>query len=60
MSIVTIIIVLFICGLALWLCERYIPLADPFPLLIRIAVILFVVLWLLNGFGIINVPVKFK
>ena len=51
------ILVLVLLGLGLYLLETYVPMAQPFKILIRVVVIIFCVLWLLKAFGIVDVPV---
>jgi len=60
MSIVTIIIVLVVVGVVLYLINNYIPMARPIKTLLNLVVVLLVCLWLLDAFGIINVPIKLK
>lgn len=45
------ILVLAFCGLALYLVETLIPMAPPFPLLIRVVVCVVVLLYLLRLLG---------
>ncbi len=45
-------IVFVIVGVCLWLIETYVPMADPFKIVLRIVVILLLVLWLLRSFGV--------
>ena len=49
MSIVTLLVVLILVGVALYLVQL-IPMAHPFPTVIRVVVVLLVVLWLLDVF----------
>lgn len=53
----TLILLLALVGCALYLIETYIPMAAPFKLLIRIVVVVCVVLYLLQVFGISDLPV---
>jgi hypothetical protein len=50
---IELLIVLVVCGLALYLVEALIPMAPPFPMLIRVVVGLVCLLYLLRliGFG---------
>jgi hypothetical protein len=57
MSIVTIIIILVVVGLVLYLINTYIPMARPIKTILNVIVIILVCLWLLNGLGIIRVPI---
>lgn len=54
MPIIEVILVLVILGVALYFIEAYIPMAAPIKLLIRIVVVIFVVLWLLQMIGFIG------
>ncbi len=60
MSIVTIIIVLVVVGLVLYLIENYVPMSPPIKTIMRVVVVLLLCIWLLNAFGIINMPVQLK
>lgn len=52
MSLITLLFVLIIVGLVLYLVETYIPMAPPFKIIIRVVVILFLCVWLLQLLGI--------
>lgn len=52
MSLIGLILVLVIVGVCLYLLETYVPLAPPIKLLIRVVVVIVLVLWLLQLFGI--------
>jgi hypothetical protein len=52
MSIISVLVVLVILGLALYLVETYIPMSPPIKVVLRVVVILLLVLWLLQAFGI--------
>lgn len=52
-SLITILVVLIIVGVALWLIETYVPMASPVKVVIRVVVILVLALWLLRMFGIV-------
>jgi len=54
MSLITVLIVLVILGVALYLIETYIPMSPPIQLVIRVVVVLFIVLWLLQLLGIVG------
>jgi len=54
MSLITVLIVLVILGVALYLIETYVPMAPPIKVVIRVVVILFVVLWLLQLVGVLG------
>jgi hypothetical protein len=52
MSLIGLVVVLVILGVALYVVETYLPMAPPIKLLIRIIVIAVLILWLLQLFGI--------
>ncbi len=60
MSIVSIIVVLVVMGLVLYLINTYIPMARPVKTVLNVVVVLMLCLWLLNAFGIVNVPIRIK
>lgn len=49
--------VLIIIGVALYLVQAYIPMAPPIKTVITVVVVLCLVLWLLQVFGISDIPV---
>lgn len=53
-----VIIVLVIVGVCLYLIENYVPLSEPIRVIIRVVVVLIIVLYLLNVFGIVDMPVR--
>lgn len=53
-----VIIVLVIVGVCLYLIENYVPLSDPIKVVIRVVVVLVIVLYLLQAFGIVDMPVR--
>lgn len=54
MSLISLLIVLVVVGVCLYLVETYIPLSPPIKLVIRVIVVLFLVVWLLQIFGIVG------
>ncbi len=54
MSLIVLILVLAVVGLGLYLIETYIPMAPPIKLVIRVVVVIAVVLWLLQLFGVVG------
>ena len=54
---IAVLLVLVIIGVVLYLVETYIPIAQPLKVIIRVVVILFVALWLLQVFGVLDIPV---
>lgn len=51
-------IFLVVVGLLLYLVETYVPMSPPFPMIIRIVVVLFVVLYLLRILGYVDMPLR--
>lgn len=58
MPILSIIVVLVVIGLVLYLIENYVPMSPPIKTVIRVVVILALCIWLLNAFGIVNIPMR--
>lgn len=57
MTLVGIVVVLVVVGLAMWLINNYIPMAAGIKSVLNIVVLIVVVIWLLQGFGLIgNIP----
>lgn len=54
MSLIGLIVVLALIGLALWAVNSYIPMAEPMKKILNIVVIIVVILWLLSVFGILG------
>lgn len=54
MSLIMLVLVLAVVGLCLYLIETYIPMAPPIKLVIRIVILIAVVLWLLQLFGVVG------
>lgn len=54
MSLITVVIVLIIVGVLLWLANTYIPMDHKIRLILNIVVVIAVVVWLLQGFGLLS------
>ena len=54
MPLVHLVVVLIVVGVLLGLVNRYIPMAGSIKLILNAVVVIVVVLWLLNVFGIFN------
>ena len=52
MSLISIVIALIVAGVLLWLVNTYIPMDGKIKKILNIAVVVVVVLWLLNVFGV--------
>lgn len=57
MSLISLVVVLVILGVALYLIETYIPMSPPIKLVLRVVVVLVLVLYLLQILGLdLTVP----
>lgn len=54
MSIISVLLTLIIVGVLLWIVNTYIPMAQSIKTIINIVVVLVVVIWLLQVFGLIG------
>jgi hypothetical protein len=53
---ITVLIVLVVVGVCLYLVENYVPMSPPIKTVLRVLVVLILVVWLLQVFGITNLP----
>jgi hypothetical protein len=53
-SIVTVILVLVLVGVLLWALNTYVPMAAPVRTILNVVVVLLLIIWLLQGFGLIG------
>jgi hypothetical protein len=59
MTLINIIVILILVGLALWLVNTYIPMAASIKSLLNVVVFVVVLIWLLQVFGLIGpVPIR--
>jgi hypothetical protein len=54
MPLLTIVIVLIVVGLLLWLVNTYIPMDSKIRSILNAVVVIIVVLWLLQAFGLLG------
>jgi len=54
MSIIAIVIVLIVVGVALWLINTYIPMQRTIKTILNVVVVIVVILWLLNEFDVLH------
>jgi len=54
MSLIGLLLILIVIGVALYLVETYVPMSPPIKVVIRVIVILVLVIWLLQIFGIVG------
>lgn len=57
MPLVTLVIWLIVIGVGLWLINTYAPMAQPIKTILNVVMIVVVCLWLLQVFGIADIPV---
>ncbi len=61
MTLIGLIIVIMLVGVLLWAINTYVPMAPPIKTLMNIVVILVLVLWLVESFGLLgplNTPIR--
>jgi len=54
MDLITVVITLIVVGVILWAINRYIPMDSKIKSILNIVVVIVVVIWLLQGFGVIG------
>ena len=57
MPLINIVVYLIIIGVVLWLINTYIPMAGAIKSILNVVVVVVVCLWLLNVFGIADIPI---
>jgi hypothetical protein len=55
MSIIAIVIVLIVVGVALWLINTYIPMQHTIKTILNVVIVIVVILWLLNEFDVLHI-----
>ncbi len=58
MSLISLVIVLIVVGVLLWAVNSFIPMDAKIKQILNIVVVLVVVLWLLNIFGVLNMDMR--
>jgi hypothetical protein len=54
MPLIQVVLVLIVVGLLLWLIDRFVPMAGSIKSILNAVVVIAVVLWLLNVFGLLS------
>jgi hypothetical protein len=54
MPLINLVAVLIVVGILLWLVNRFIPMAGSIKSILNLVVVIVVVFWLLNVFGVIH------
>lgn len=57
---IELIIGLAVLGLIWWLVDTYIPIAEPFKTIIRVLIVILLIVWILNFFGFVNIPLRMR
>lgn len=52
MTLIHVVLVLIVVGVLLWLIDRFIPMAGPIKSILNAVVVIAVIVWLLNVFGL--------
>ena len=52
MSLISIIVGIVVCGVVLWVVNRYIPMDAKIKTILNVVVVVALVLWLLQAFGV--------
>jgi hypothetical protein len=55
MSVLTILLVILVVGVLLWLVNAYIPMQPTIKSILNAVVVILLVVWLLDAFGLIDV-----
>jgi len=50
----SLVVTLLVIGVLMWLFETYVPLSHPFKRIIQIVVVICVVVYVLNAFGVLH------
>lgn len=54
MDLVNIVVVLIVVGVLLWLVNAYVPMDGKIKQILNIVVVIFVIIWLLQGLGLLG------
>ncbi len=54
MMLLQLLVFLVVIGVALWLVNLYVPMDAKIKQILNVAVVIFVILWLLEGFGLLG------
>lgn len=54
MSLLTVILVLLVVGVALWLINSYVPMDGKIKMILNVVVVIILVIWLLKAFGLFD------
>jgi hypothetical protein len=60
MPLITVVLTLCVVGLMLWLVNRYIPMQGQIKGILNGVVVIVLVIWLVNAFGLLHYITQFK
>jgi len=60
MPIITVVLTLLVVGVLLWLINTYIPMQSTIKGLLNAVIVILLVIWLLNVFGLMHYVTDFK
>jgi len=60
MSILYVLLVVVVVGVLLWWVDAYVPMSPPIKRLLQGLVVLFLILWLLQAFGLLSTGIRFR
>lgn len=54
MSLISLVVTLVVVGVALWAVNKYIPMDGKIKQILNVVVVIVVIIWLLQGFGVLG------
>jgi hypothetical protein len=60
MTLLSLVVALIIVGLLLWAVNALIPMSEQVKKVLNVVVVVFLVLWIMQGFGLINLGLRLK
>jgi hypothetical protein len=60
MPLINIVIVLIVVGVALWLINRYIPMASSIKTILNVVIVIAVCVWVLQAFGLWSTVTSYR
>lgn len=54
MSLINLVVVLIVVGVLLWLVNTYLPMDAKIKKILNVVVVIFVIIWLLQAFGVLG------
>jgi predicted membrane protein len=60
MPLINIVVVLIVVGVALWLINRYIPMASSIKTILNVVIVIAVCVWVLQAFGLWSTVTSYR